>query len=145
MEEEDDGFEPDEDNEFGLDDVSEDFSEIDENSHEIEPVCCNEEKGRNSNLLHIPLASSIVLIYQVKTKIPFLLKFKLREYQHLGLDWLATMYDKKLNGILADEMGLGKTIMTIALLAHVAVEKGAWGPHLIIGMNIEQYIIIVII
>ena len=29
-------------------------------------------------------------------------------------------------------MGLGKTIMTIALLAHLAVEKEVWGPHLII-------------
>uniref|UniRef100_A0A3Q0RZ05 Helicase ATP-binding domain-containing protein n=1 Tax=Amphilophus citrinellus TaxID=61819 RepID=A0A3Q0RZ05_AMPCI len=51
------------------------------------------------------------------------------EYQHIGLDWLVTMYEKKLNGILADEMGLGKTIQTIALLAHLACN---WGPHLII-------------
>lgn len=42
------------------------------------------------------------------------------------------MFDRKLNGILADEMGLGKTIQTIALLAHLACEKGNWGPHLII-------------
>lgn len=42
------------------------------------------------------------------------------------------MYDRKLNGILADEMGLGKTIQTIALLAHLACEKGNWGPHLVI-------------
>lgn len=42
------------------------------------------------------------------------------------------MYERKLNGILADEMGLGKTIQTIALLAHLACEKGNWGPHLII-------------
>uniref|UniRef100_A0A3Q3JXX5 Snf2-related CREBBP activator protein n=1 Tax=Monopterus albus TaxID=43700 RepID=A0A3Q3JXX5_MONAL len=54
------------------------------------------------------------------------------KYQHIGLDWLVTMYEKKLNGILADEMGLGKTIQTIALLAHLACEKGNWGPHLII-------------
>ncbi|XP_042513855.1 protein PHOTOPERIOD-INDEPENDENT EARLY FLOWERING 1 isoform X3 [Macadamia integrifolia] len=68
----------------------------------------------------------------VRTKFPFLLKFPLREYQHIGLDWLVTMYEKRLNGILADEMGLGKTIMTIALLAHLACEKGIWGPHLIV-------------
>lgn len=37
-----------------------------------------------------------------------------------------------MNAILADEMGLGKTIQTIALLAHLAIEKGIWGPHLII-------------
>ncbi|XP_070205034.1 helicase domino-like isoform X4 [Littorina saxatilis] len=69
---------------------------------------------------------------EVKTKVPFLLKHTLREYQHVGLDWLATMYEKRLNGILADEMGLGKTIQTIALLAHLAVEKSIWGPHLIV-------------
>uniref|UniRef100_A0A7N1A0R7 DNA helicase n=1 Tax=Kalanchoe fedtschenkoi TaxID=63787 RepID=A0A7N1A0R7_KALFE len=68
----------------------------------------------------------------VRTKFPFLLKFSLREYQHIGLDWLVTMYENRLNGILADEMGLGKTIMTIALLAHLACEKGIWGPHLIV-------------
>jgi len=68
----------------------------------------------------------------VKTKVPYLLKATLRPYQHVGLDWLANMSDRKLNGILADEMGLGKTIQTIALLAHQAVEKGNWGPHLII-------------
>lgn len=72
------------------------------------------------------------LTTKVRTKFPFLLKFPLREYQHIGLDWLVTMYEKKLNGILADEMGLGKTIMTIALLAHLACEKGIWGPHLIV-------------
>jgi SNF2 family DNA or RNA helicase len=29
-------------------------------------------------------------------------------------------------------MGLGKTIQTISLLAHLACEKGIWGPHLIV-------------
>ncbi|CAF0862550.1 unnamed protein product [Rotaria sp. Silwood1] len=69
---------------------------------------------------------------QVKTPVPFLLKHSLREYQHVGLDWLVTLYENKLNCILADEMGLGKTIQTIALLAHLACEKGVWGPHLIV-------------
>ncbi|ESO91647.1 hypothetical protein LOTGIDRAFT_122039, partial [Lottia gigantea] len=69
---------------------------------------------------------------EVKTKVPFLLKHTLREYQHVGLDWLATMYTKRLNGILADEMGLGKTIQTISVLSHLACEKGIWGPHLIV-------------
>ena len=54
---------------------------------------------------------------------PFLLKHTMREYQHIGLDWLMTIYTKRLNGILADEMGLGKTIQTIALLAYLACEK----------------------
>jgi helicase SWR1 len=44
---------------------------------------------------------------QAQTKIPFLLHGQLREYQHIGLDWLASLYDNNTNGILADEMGLG--------------------------------------
>ncbi len=50
----------------------------------------------------------------------------------MGLDWLVTMHDSRLNGILADEMGLGKTIQTIALLAYLACERGNWGPHLVV-------------
>ena len=69
---------------------------------------------------------------RVYCKMPFLLIGKLREYQHIGLDWLVTLHDKRLNGILADEMGLGKTIQTIALLAYLACERGIWGPHLIV-------------
>ena len=38
----------------------------------------------------------------------------------------------KLLDSMQDEMGLGKTIQTIALLAHLACEKGDWGPHLIV-------------
>lgn len=56
-------------------------------------------------------------------QVPFLLKHTLREYQHIGLNWMLTLNERRLNGILADEMGLGKTIMTIALLAHMACEK----------------------
>ena len=71
---------------------------------------------------------------QVKTTVPFLLNpaLKMREYQHIALDWMIALYDKGLNGILADEMGLGKTIMTISVLAHLACERGIWGPHLIV-------------
>lgn len=47
---------------------------------------------------------------QVVTPIPELLRHTLREYQHIGLDWLVTMHDRKLNGILADEMGKTITI-----------------------------------
>ncbi|EDO39324.1 predicted protein, partial [Nematostella vectensis] len=69
---------------------------------------------------------------QIQTQVPFLLRGTLREYQLIGLDWLVTMHEKRLNGILADEMGLGKTIQTISLLAHLACEKGIWGPHLVV-------------
>ncbi|KAI8978234.1 SNF2 family N-terminal domain-containing protein [Trametes punicea] len=67
-----------------------------------------------------------------KVKPPFLLRGTLRPYQQAGLEWLASIHSRNLNGILADEMGLGKTIQTIALLAHLACDRGIWGPHLII-------------
>ncbi len=43
---------------------------------------------------------------------PYLLAswVKLREYQHIGLNWLVSIQTRRLNGILADEMGLGKTL-----------------------------------
>eukprot|EP00940_MAST-03C_sp_MAST-3C-sp2_P000876 g876.t1 len=65
---------------------------------------------------------------------PFLMsrRLKLRDYQRAGLDWLVSLHDRRLNGILADEMGLGKTVQTISLLAHLAAERGHWGPHLVI-------------
>ncbi|KAJ7188931.1 SNF2 family N-terminal domain-containing protein [Mycena filopes] len=63
---------------------------------------------------------------------PLLLRGSLRPYQQSGLEWLASLHHNNLNGILADEMGLGKTIQTIALLAHLACDRGIWGPHLII-------------
>lgn len=61
-----------------------------------------------------------------------LIKFPLREYQLLGVYWIYTLHNRGMNAILADEMGLGKTIQTIALLAHLAMEKGIWGPHLVV-------------
>lgn len=69
---------------------------------------------------------------KIDTQVPFLLKNQLREYQLIGLHWLRALHDNKINGILADEMGLGKTIQTIALIAHLACNKGIWGPHLIV-------------
>ncbi|RDB25175.1 Helicase SWR1 [Hypsizygus marmoreus] len=63
---------------------------------------------------------------------PLLLRGDLRPYQQSGLEWLASLHTNNLNGILADEMGLGKTIQTIALLAHLACDRGIWGPHLIV-------------
>ncbi|XP_056389152.1 E1A-binding protein p400-like isoform X2 [Hyla sarda] len=68
----------------------------------------------------------------VKTSPPPLLHGKLRDYQMIGLDWLARQYKKNLNGILADEAGLGKNVQVIALLAHLASSEGLWGPHLIV-------------
>lgn len=64
---------------------------------------------------------------------PFLLRGTLRPYQQKGMEWLISLYTNQMNGILADEMGLGKTIQTISLLAHLACDRGVWGPHLIVA------------
>lgn len=64
---------------------------------------------------------------------PFLLRGTLRPYQQMGMEWLISLYNNQVNGILADEMGLGKTIQTISLLAHLACDRGDWGPHLVVA------------
>lgn len=61
---------------------------------------------------------------QIKYNTPSLLYGPLREYQKIGLDWLAKLYRKNLNGILADEAGLGKTVQIIAFFAHLACNEG---------------------
>ena len=68
-----------------------------------------------------------------KIRTPFLFRGTLRPYQQMGLEWMVSLYNNQVNGILADEMGLGKTIQTIALFAHLACERGVWGPHLIVA------------
>uniref|UniRef100_A0A8C3QI26 E1A binding protein p400 n=1 Tax=Cyanoderma ruficeps TaxID=181631 RepID=A0A8C3QI26_9PASS len=68
----------------------------------------------------------------IKYNTPSLLYGSLREYQKIGLDWLAKLYRKNLNGILADEAGLGKTVQIIAFFAHLACNEGNWGPHLVV-------------
>ncbi|KAJ8573177.1 hypothetical protein K7X08_009688 [Anisodus acutangulus] len=59
----------------------------------------------------------------------------LRDYQLVGLQWMLSLYNNKLNGILADEMGLGKTVQVMALIAHLMEFKQNYGPHLIIVPN----------
>lgn len=92
--------------------------------------CVHHLLSERSLYIHVTLMVRVLFTCyvhsQVKTTVPFLLRGDLREYQHIGLEWLVTMYEKKLNGILADEMGLGKTIQTISLLAHLACERGTF-------------------
>ncbi|KAH1180129.1 E1A-binding protein p400-like [Mauremys mutica] len=79
----------------------------------------------------LPKGSARILT-AVKYNTPSLLYGTLREYQKIGLDWLAKLYKKNLNGILADEAGLGKTVQVIAFFAHLASNEGNWGPHLVV-------------
>lgn len=64
----------------------------------------------------------------------------LKDYQVVGLNWLALIYRHKLSGILADEMGLGKTCQVIAFLSHL-YEEGNPGPHLVVcpGTTLENW------
>jgi SWI/SNF-related matrix-associated actin-dependent regulator of chromatin subfamily A containing DEAD/H box 1 len=65
----------------------------------------------------------------------------LKDYQVVGLNWLALMYRHKVSCILADEMGLGKTCQVIAFLSHL-VETGNHGPHLVVcpGSTLENWL-----
>lgn len=81
----------------------------------------------------------------MKVSAPALLHGTLREYQKVGLDWLAKLYRKNLNGILADDAGLGKTVQIIAFFAHLACNEGEglcrdskrllanWRPRICLG------------
>jgi len=101
--------------------------------NESQPLVRDQVSHVSRKLSDVVARSKIHTTNQTKTKIPHLLRFgTLRDYQHVGLDWLAALQRNGTNGILADEMGLGKTIQTIAALAHLACEKEIWGPHLIV-------------
>ncbi|TQS36782.1 hypothetical protein Golomagni_02758 [Golovinomyces magnicellulatus] len=65
----------------------------------------------------------------------------LKDYQVVGMNWLALMSRNGLSGILADEMGLGKTCQVISFLAHL-VETGNHGPHLVVcpGSTLENWL-----
>jgi SNF2 family DNA or RNA helicase len=95
---------------------------IDENIVAKVAQCAEQFQPKGINLSQV----------KIDTSTPFLLKGELREYQLIGLHWLTALHDNRINGILADEMGLGKTIQTISLIAHLAGNKGIWGPHLIV-------------
>jgi superfamily II DNA or RNA helicase len=57
---------------------------------------------------------------------------KLRDYQRVGLGWLAFLAEHGLNGCLADDMGLGKTVQALALVLHLKA-KDAPGVSLVIA------------
>jgi SWI/SNF-related matrix-associated actin-dependent regulator of chromatin subfamily A member 5 len=56
----------------------------------------------------------------------------MRSYQLEGLNWLISLYDRKINGILADEMGLGKTLQSISLVGYLKFNRHDPGPYLVI-------------
>lgn len=109
--------------------------EIDDDHSDTESAATS---GRRSDSRRsLTRASSILSASSLRpaprSRQPFLLRGQLRPYQQIGFEWLASLYANNVNGILADEMGLGKTIQTISLLAHLACDKGVWGPHLVVA------------
>ncbi|ODV61341.1 chromatin-remodeling ATPase INO80 ASCRUDRAFT_34195, partial [Ascoidea rubescens DSM 1968] len=64
---------------------------------------------------------------------PKMLTCTLKEYQVKGLNWLANLYERGINGILADEMGLGKTVQSISVLSYLAETHNIWGPFLVVS------------
>ena len=68
-------------------------------------------------------------------------EIQVKNYQLVGMNWLALLFGKGLSCILADDMGLGKTCQVIAFLAHL-FETGVKGPHLIIvpGSTLENWL-----
>jgi E1A-binding protein p400 len=78
-------------------------------SHILEASEVKESKV-STGLDRLEYVEELARTYQVE--VPYVLskKLKLRPYQHIGLSWLVSLHERRLNGILADEMGLGKTI-----------------------------------
>lgn len=70
--------------------------------------------------------------YYIVREQPSILRFALKEYQLVGLNWLNLLHLENVNGILADEMGLGKTIQTISLFALLHERKTSKHPHIVI-------------
>jgi hypothetical protein len=61
------------------------------------------------------------------------LEATMRDYQHLGLAWLANTTDAGFGALLADDMGLGKSLTALALHLHRRdQDRRATGPTLIV-------------
>ncbi|KAL2919633.1 ATP-dependent DNA helicase Hrp3 [Polyrhizophydium stewartii] len=57
---------------------------------------------------------------------------ELRDYQLLGVNWMAHLWHRNQNGILADEMGLGKTVQSISFLSYLFHSQHVYGPFLVV-------------
>ncbi|KAI8996023.1 SNF2 family N-terminal domain-containing protein [Gaertneriomyces semiglobifer] len=62
----------------------------------------------------------------------FLKGGELRDFQTLGVNWMADLWHRNMNGILADEMGLGKTVQTVSFLSYLFHKMHIYGPFLVV-------------
>ncbi|KAJ9664235.1 ATP-dependent DNA helicase Hrp3 [Neophaeococcomyces mojaviensis] len=56
---------------------------------------------------------------------------KLRDFQLVGLSFLAFNWSRNMNVVLADEMGLGKTVQTVAFINWLRHDRSQQGPFLV--------------
>ena len=68
----------------------------------------------------------------VKEQPSYIKHGKLRDFQIVGLNFLAFNWSRAKNVILADEMGLGKTVQTISFMNWLRHERGQQGPFLVV-------------
>jgi helicase SWR1 len=67
-----------------------------------------EPSGELILLEHLQPYGAVPVHWDSRARIhPILLRGTLRPYQQTGLEWLASLHTRNMNGILADEMGLG--------------------------------------
>jgi superfamily II DNA or RNA helicase len=64
----------------------------------------------------------------VKSALDPRLWLQLRSYQAHGVEWLAGLAQRQLNGLLADDMGLGKTLQALAFAAWLRATRPPRGP-----------------
>lgn len=83
-------------------------------------VAATAGRWRGTDDLRVQLQRLATLTTLPEVEIPQGLKTSLRDYQHVGLNWLQFLRTSQFSGVLADDMGLGKTIQT---LAHLQCEK----------------------
>lgn len=83
-------------------------------------VAATAGRWRGTDDLRVQLQRLLTLTTLPEIDIPQGLQASLRDYQHMGLNWLQFLRTSQFSGVLADDMGLGKTIQT---LAHLQCEK----------------------
>ena len=67
-----------------------------------------------------------------EVELPENLNATLRDYQLVGLNWLAFLNEYGFSGVLADDMGLGKTVQTLAYLLYKKQHQQLTSPALVI-------------
>lgn len=66
-------------------------------------------------------------------EVPSAVRASLRQYQHVGFEWMSFLRDYSLGGILADDMGLGKTLQAIAVIARARELDPTGEPLLVVA------------